>query len=158
MMLSTFLRTARGLVESLLSLRPLPREEFLENFFAVLQEDAADDGRPMIQPSVFRDLVERVAGARFAVGRTIDDRRQARLHDGAGTHRARFERAVKRAVQQSPGSQRLCGLSDGDHFSVRRRVAELFSLVVPRPDNLLVVHDDSADRDFLLFEGLSRQV
>src|SRR5262249_16091136 len=65
--------------------------------------------------------------------------------------RTRFQSDIQDGVVESPGTQRLRGLRDGDHLGVGGRVQELFALIVGRTDHTaLQQHDDRPHRDFVL--------
>src|SRR5712691_9839122 len=82
----------------LLAVGSLHGEELLQERAAFRLEHAAEHSSLVIQPSVAGDLVESVTRPGLRVGSAVDDRRNAREHDRAGAHRARFQRDVHRAV------------------------------------------------------------
>src|SRR4051794_39970556 len=74
---------------------------------AALGKDAAEDAGTVVEARVSRDLVERVAGARFRVGAAVDDEGQPGLNHGSGTHRAGLQRHIEEAVLKSPRAKGL---------------------------------------------------
>ena len=53
-----------------------------------------DDLGAMVETRVVGDVIERIARPGLGVDRSIDNVGDARLHDGAGAHRTRFERRI----------------------------------------------------------------
>lgn len=112
----------------------------------------------MIEARVVRDLKQRMTRAGFQIRRPIDDRRNARLHDGSGTHRARFERHIQRAIQQPPRAQRLSGLSDRDDLGMRGGILQGLALITAHADDGFVLDDDRTNRNFALLKSIPRLI
>lgn len=109
----------------------------------------------MIEAVVIGNLVEGVASAGFWVDCAVDDSGDASLDDSAGTHRARFQGDIERAVQQPPGTQGFGGLRDGNHLGMRGRVFQHFALIVRGGDDSVLMNDDGANGDFRFIERLT---
>ena len=77
-------------------------EKFLKNGLTVFRHDAAKHCRLMVQANIGGQAEQRMTGARFGIGGSIDHSRNTSLHDRAGAHGARFQRHIQRAVEQSP--------------------------------------------------------
>ena len=104
----------------------------------------------MIQPGIVQNAEKRIDCPGLRIGCTVNDPRNTCLHDRTGTHRAWFERNVKRAFFQSPALHGRSRLRDGDHLGVCRRILELLSLIVRPGNDLAAVNDDGTDRNFIL--------
>ena len=69
-----------------------------------------------------------------------------------------LERAVERRVRQPVVAQRECGLANGHHFGVRRRVERGDGRVAALGDDLSARDDHAADRRLACFFGLTREL
>src|SRR5262245_57663773 len=120
---------------------------------AALGQDTADDLGAMIQARIAGNLIQRMTGPRLGIGTTVNDERNARLDNGPGTHRTRFEGDIKNGPFEPPGLQRGGGLGDGDHLGVGGGILEQLALIVCLADDAaLRIEEDSAD-GHLIFSG-----
>lgn len=108
----------------------------------------------MVQPGIVGDLVERMAGTCLFIRGAVNHGGNSRLNDRTGTHGARFQRGVERAIEQSPRPQGFRGLGDRDHFCVRSWIVKLLALVPRRADDAVVVNNNYSNRNFAFFKRL----
>lgn len=139
----------------LLLLSQLPKI-LLHEGGAFVVEDAADGVDLMIQPLVFRDRVERAAGAGFNIIRTENESRNAGEDDRTGTHRARLDRHIECGVNQVSAFERSAGGGDCHHFGVGRCVFHLLGQVVSLRNDAILLDDHAADRHLAKIERLLR--
>ena len=126
-------------------------EERLEDGTAVGSEDAGGDFYLVVDAQVGEDFEARANGATFGIVGAIDDARDTRLNDGAGAHAAGLDSDVERGVRESVIAEKAGSLAEDYNFGVGGRVAIADSAVAGTSEDLAVVDEDSADRDFAGF-------
>ncbi len=84
----------------------------------------------MVQTLVLHKVAQATAHPRLRVGGGEDEPLQTRQHDGAGAHRARFQRYVEGAVEQTPVAAPRRGSSQRQNLGVGRGVGQLPRAVV----------------------------
>jgi len=77
----------------------------------------------VIEPTVTHEVPKRTNSTRFRVLSTEDQARNARVHDCAGTHRARFQGDNQGCALESPRPERASGGPKRDDFCVRSGIA-----------------------------------
>ena len=123
-------------------------KESRQNFATACIHDALHDFGTMIHPRIAQQLEHTDHGSTFWIGSSEDYLRNSRIQNGAGAHRTGFEGHVKRAVCESPAFHGVRGLRNGDHLSVRRRIFQLFALIVGSGDHATLMCNHGADRNF----------
>lgn len=86
--------------------------------------------------------------AGLGIGAPEDHARNARLHDGAGTHRARFNGYVQDSTNNPMVSKTYPSSSKSHNFRVSAGVVVGDTAVVPVSNDFSSYHNDSTDRDF----------
>ena len=76
----------------------------------------------MVQSSVLRDVVKRTNRAALGVAGTKHQGLQARIHNRAGAHGARFKRDGKSAIMQSPATLFGAGQTQRNKFRMSSRI------------------------------------
>lgn len=113
----------------------------------------------MVEARVRRDVVEAPHRATLGVGASVDDARDARLHEGAGAHDAGLEGDVERETLEVPTLAKLRRAAQGDDLRVGRcvegRLAQVHAL---GDDGAARVDDDSPDRNLAAEGCLVRQM
>lgn len=112
----------------------------------------------MIEALILTDLVKRLDGAGLGVVAAINEPGDPRIDDRAGTHRARFQRDRKDAINQPPVADDLRRLTDGDDLGMGGGV--LIGLpAIKTPANYFAgrfMEDYGPNRDFVHSPGVFR--
>src|SRR5262245_50282006 len=85
------------------SLFPQPAlllEELRHQLPTTVGQDAPDNLGPMVQPRIVAQVKQAAHRAGLFIDGSVDEPWDAGLHDGAGAHRAWFERDVQRTAVQ----------------------------------------------------------
>ena len=98
----------------------------------------------MIQPPFGEEIDDTAAGARLGVARTIDQATDARMHDGAGAHRAGLQRDVKVAVRKTVVAERAGRITQRCDLGVCRGIISSDRSVAAAANDYTVAHDDGA--------------
>jgi len=130
----------------------LPTEELADDRSTLFGEHSARDLGLVIQFRVVEDREGGTGGAGLAIACAKDQPLQPRLHDGACTHRARFNCSIQRAAGQAVVPEPARGSPQRENLRVRGRVVEVNRLVVSARDDLPVLNYHSADGNFLLIK------
>jgi len=94
--------------------------------------------------------------ARFSIVGAVNQSLNSGVHQGSGTHRARFNCSKQSALSQTMIAQRRARLTQGDDFRMGRRIG-VFNVTVPSAANdSIAAYDDGANGDFLRFERALR--
>ena len=109
----------------------------------------------MVQPTVVRDAIERLASSGLGIGNTVNNPLDATLDDCAGTHEARFEGDVKAAMKQPPVVRRSPRESHRESFRVSGRVFERFLQVEGLRNQTSVSNNHRPDGNFSPLERLA---
>lgn len=133
---------------------PYTREEIFQKRSTFRLEDPLHDLDAMIQPLVLYNVEQRTARACLRVWCAEDQCRNACEDDRSGAHRARFERYIQRASFQPVIVELACGCSDRDDLGVSGGVSQRFCLIIPAPDDAVVMNDHGSHRNFLPLVGL----
>ena len=93
------------------------------------------------------------AGAGFGIGSGVDQAGDAGVEDSAGAHGAGFERDVESAafvvfIEEAIVFEGAAGVAEGDDLGVGGGVVFAEDAVLAMGDDLALVDDDGADRDF----------
>ena len=86
--------------------------------------------------------------AAFRVIRSVDQAGDARLDDGASTHAARFDRDVERCAGHAVVLKYAGRFANHDHFGVGRGIAVANRPVARASEDIAVMNDQGANRDF----------
>jgi hypothetical protein len=133
-------------------LKPVPLaafgEERLEDGGAVGGEDARGNFYVMVEARVGEDFEAGADGTALGIFGTVDEARDAGLDDGAGAHAARLDGDVERCVGEAIVAEKTSGFAKYNHFRVGRGVIVADGAIAGTGQNLAVVDEHSADRDF----------
>src|SRR5256714_5151130 len=133
-------------------------EELLHERAALAFEHARRQPHPVVQRTRIADAEDRLDRARFLVPRTVDEPPDSRLHERARAHRARLNRRVDDSARQTVVACAAGGLTQGEAFGVRRRVAVSSGAVAGEREQLAVGGDDArADRHLAAPGGPARR-
>ena len=111
-------------------------------------ENAAGDFDLMIEPGIGKDFKAGADGAALGVVGAVDETRDARLNDRAGTHAAGLDGDVERRVREAIVAEESCGFTKHDDFSVGGGVIVTDSAIAGTRENLSVVNQDGPDGHF----------
>jgi hypothetical protein len=136
------LDTRKGIVSSAF------REERLEDGGTVWGEDSSGDLHLMVEAGVGQDLEAGAHGAAFWVVGAVDQARNTRLDDGARAHATGLNGDVEGGIGEAVVGESACSFPQNDNFGMSRRVVVTERAVARASDNVAVVHDHGADRDF----------
>ena len=128
-------------------------EEGLEQGGRAVGEQASFDRWPMVDHRLGEQVDHASHGASLRVGGAVDESRDPCQGDGARAHRAGLERHVDGGLEQSPATQPLRPLAQGEHLGVGGRIAAQLSLVSSRPQNLVAARHHGADGDVTVRRG-----
>lgn len=95
--------------------------------------------------------------AAFRVVRAIIESRDPSMSDGTSTHCARLKRHPQIAACEPVIPQKRCGFPHRDDFGMCGGVMAFERAVGPATDNLPVLYDNCAHRNFACLCGFSRQ-
>ena len=118
-------------------------EEGLHEFAAVRFEDAGGDGGLGMEGVRGEEVI-----ATLIILTAVDDARDLRPADGAGTHRARLHGDVEGAVGEVLAAEGIGSGGDSLHLGMGRDVTECFRQVVAAGHDALPAHHDAANGDF----------
>jgi len=102
----------------------------------------------MVQPRVLNNIIQGPAGPCFWIGGAEDEPVDPGQDDGPGAHGAGLQGHVKGATAEPPGFQMFCGGPEGDDLSVGGGIIQAFRPVIAPGDDLFLMDQDRADRDF----------
>jgi len=94
--------------------------------------------------------------SRLGIFRSVDQAANAGVGDGAGAHRARLNRDVDVAIEQTIVADGEPGFAQGNDLGMRRRIIRSDRAIAAAPDDLAVAHDHRSDRHFAEREGTLR--
>ncbi len=95
--------------------------------------------RLVIQSRVSRNVVQRSRGTRFEVGGAEYQGSHARIYDCPGTHRARLERYVERALIQPPRAEVSGCRTKRQYLGMCSWVSTVLALIACTRDHFAVV-------------------
>ncbi len=124
------------------------REEGLDDRGASGGEDTGGDLDLMVEARIGEDLEASTNRAALGVVGAIDQARDARLNDGAGTHAARLDGDIEGGACEAVIAETAGGFAKDDDFGVGRGVIIADGAVAGPCQELAVMHEDGADRDF----------
>src|SRR5208337_4178597 len=87
-------------------------------------------------------------GAAFGVIGGIDDTRNTRLNDGAGTHGARFEGDVQSGATQSVVAENASSFANHHYFGMGGWVVVTDGAVAGASNNRSILNEECANRNF----------
>jgi hypothetical protein len=120
----------------------------LEDSGAVGGEDARGNFYVMVEARVGEDLEAGADGTALGIFGTVNEARDAGLDDGAGAHAARLDGDVKGRIGEAVVAEKTSGFAKDDDFGVGGGNAVADGAIAGTGQNLAVVDDHSADRDF----------
>lgn len=123
-------------------------EERLDYGGAVGCQDARGDFHLMVEARVGEDFEAGSDGAAFGVVSTVDEARDAGMDDGAGAHAAGLDGDVEGGVREAVVAEEASGFAESDDLSVRSGVTIADGTVAGTDENLAVMDENGANRDF----------
>ena len=87
-------------------------------------------------------------GTAFWVIGPVDEARHTGLDDGACTHAARLDGDVERSISKTIVAEKAGGLAKDNHFRVGRGIIIANCAVARSSENLAVMNEHRADRNF----------
>jgi hypothetical protein len=100
----------------------------------------------MVQTRVVDNIVKRTCGSGLGIARSEHEPRDSGMHDGAGAHDARFERAIQRHAGQPVVRALKSGSTHRYDFGVTGGIVSRDRPVVPASHDLAFRHDKGANR------------
>jgi hypothetical protein len=137
-------------------LPPAP-EEFLQDIGTAARQYPPSDFNPVIQARVIQHMDDGTYRARLRIIRAVDQSPDARMNQRSRAHRARLNCSKQVAVPQTMVADRGACLAQRNDFRMRRWVAIGNVPVESAADNLTLMYDHRADRDFAHFESALRR-
>ncbi len=119
-----------------------------QDLAALSFEDTWNDFSSMIQACIAEQSKNGLHCTCFGIGGTKHDHGHARVDNRPSAHGTRFQCDVQRTVSESPITDRLGSLCNGDHFRVRGGIMKLFALIVGSGDDTALMDNHSSYRDF----------
>jgi two-component system, NtrC family, nitrogen regulation response regulator NtrX len=155
------LRQERGLQRSkvfspvrIFGRRPARSEERLQHLSATSSEHTARNFHLVIESRVVQHVDDRSRRSGFRIVDSVHQPAQTRVDHRAGTHRAGFDGAVERGLEQAMIARPPARFAHGHNFSVRRGIGIQQIAIGAAPDRASVQHDDRAHRNFARGLGL----
>ena len=131
-------------------------EEGLKDGGAVSGEDARGNFYVMVEARVGEDFEAGADGTALGIFGTVNEARDAGLDDGAGAHATGLDGDVERGVGEAIVAEKTSGFAKYNHFRVGRGVIVADGAIAGTGQNLAVVDEHSADRDFAGLGGSAR--
>ncbi len=95
-----------------------------------------------------------VYGADFGIVAAVNQARDARMHQGAGAHRARLARDIQCRTAEAIVADRSCRGANRDDFRVRCRIGVGDGAVGRASNDLAIKQQNRTDRNFSGFCGM----
>ncbi len=102
----------------------------------------------MVESRVGKHFKAGADGSAFGIVGAIDEARDARLDDCACTHAARLDGDVERGIGKTVVGQEAGGLAQNDNLCVSCWVVVADGAVAGTGEDLAIVDEHGADRDF----------
>ena len=122
------------------------REEVQQESFALLGKDAGAAQWVMIEGH-HKEIGDRTAAACAFIFSTINDAANTGIDDRTCTHGTGFQCYIQLAVGEPPSAKMFAGVLDGKDFGVSGSRRIDLAAVIAATDDLIVLDNDSADRD-----------
>ena len=120
-------------------------EKSAEERAALVGQETRVQFRVVVEPGILEEIHEAAADARLGVVGAEVDLGDPGEDDGAGAHRARFERDVEFGAFQAPALEVRGRLGDRQDFGMGGGVLQQFALVVGLSDDLPIADNDATD-------------
>jgi hypothetical protein len=123
-------------------------EERLEDGGALCCEDSGGKVHLMVEARVGEDFEAGADGTALGIFGTVNEARDAGLDDGAGAHAAGLDGDVERGVGETVVGEPSGGFAKDDDFGVGGGIAVADRAIAGTGEELALVDEHSADRDF----------
>ena len=123
-------------------------KERLQQIHATRGQNARRDFELMIQLRMVEHLQHRVNCSSLGVFCSVDQAADARVRDGAGAHRAGFDRDIQIAVQQAIIADRLRSFTKRQYFGMGRGIVGADRPIASPAYDLAIVDNNRANRNF----------
>lgn len=128
-------------------------EERLQDGGAVGGKDTRGDFYVMVEAGMGEDFEAGADGTAFGVVGAVDEAWDAGLDDGASAHATRLDCDVEGIIGEAVVAEKAGGFAKDNHLRMSRGVIVADGTVAGTGENLAVMHEHGADRDFATCGG-----